>query len=486
MKKRVVIVAVACWLLMTNTIVQIASADALEEVCADFDSRVQVEDYAQVTSPALNIRNTPGVDAKRLRDPLTPGTLIHVDAGPECVDNYTWWQVTVDGLQGWVAEGNSDVYFLSEPVDPDQIEPVSDGGTRGDVNPNPPLSPLDGRPGGGNYDSACEGIDDNLVASDPATSSYVDSGALVIFTPSLNMLEVDTPAICLGRSYAPNGSEIAIAPNGTRYPPSIMTSYDDEDGAFRYAAVQLPADAFFQFGTWTLQVDGFGLSIDVRAPEHPYVLYTFLDDGMMIVGGLRPHERFIASGTGDEDDTTRYFQAQADSDGSFVIPLRRLPWYDDLPEYDTNSLYASVTRTDIIGQEGSFVTLEGVSVQDPVTEYEWFRIPVREAAPLMQQLIWGGQYSQADAEALLQDWTCPDAAPIRLNRNENESAAAVGNAQRIYSRPSLNSQVREVVQAGDTMFLLGGVECADNGVWWETSDGWLMESQNHQYLWAPA
>jgi hypothetical protein len=46
--------------------------------------------------------------------------------------------------------------------------------------------------------------------------------------------------------------------------------------------------------------------------------------------------------------------------------------------------------------------------------------------------------------------------------------------------------MRVVVQPGETMFLLGGVECADNGVWWETGDGWLMESQNHQYLWEPS
>ncbi|MEO8392798.1 MAG: hypothetical protein ABI700_07380 [Chloroflexota bacterium] len=466
----------------------------IRQVCGDFTSRLKVGDYALVTSPALNFRNAPNTHADRVRDPLEPGTLVSIDKGPQCVDSYTWWQITANHLQGWVAEGNPDKYFLSPPVDPSKVvqQNTNTGtGSSGNANPNPPLATLDARPGGGNYDYACRGVsDDELTGRDPSTSSNVDNGASLRFSPSLNMLEVDTPAICLGANYGLDGNEVAFGPDGRSYTPVITPVYRDvEDdgsgGELDYTQVQLPSEAFNQFGRWQLQASGFSLDVDIRAPSHPYVLYTFADNGEMIVGAMQPNERFIANGTGNDGDSTYHFEAQVNGAGVFVIPLAQLPWFNDLSQYDTNSLYASVTETDIIGQQGSFVTLDGVTVRDPVSGYDWFRIPVRYAAPLMHEIVWGGNYDEAGAENLLRSWTCPGAAPIQLNQNENESATASGDAQAIYSQPSVNSQVQETVQPGDTIFLLDGVECGDNGVWWESNDGWLLESRNGQYLWTP-
>jgi hypothetical protein len=467
----------------------------IRQVCGDFTSRLKVGDFSLVTSPALNFRNAPNTHADRVRDPLEPGTLVSIDKGPQCADGYTWWQITANHLQGWVAEGTPDKYFLSPPVDPDQVGQQSTHtgtGSSGNANPNPPLATLDARPGGGNYDYACRGVgDDELTGRDPSTSSNVDNGSFIPMSLSLNMIEVDTPAICLGANYGLDGSETAIAPNGSSYDPLITTVYrdDDDDGnndTLDYTQVQLPLQAFYQLGRWRIQANGFSMDVDVRTTGLPYVLYTFADNGEMIVGGMEPNERFIANGTGNDGDSTYHFEAQANGDGMFVTALSQLPWFNDLSQYDTNSLYASVTQTDIIGQQGSFVTLDGVTVRDPATGYDWFRIPVRYAASLMQEIVWGGSYSEADADNLLMSWTCPGAAPIQLNQNENESASIAGDAQPIYSQPSINSQVQEMIQPGDSTYLLDGVECSDNGVWWETGNGWIMESQNGQYLWRPS
>ena len=344
---------------------------------------------------------------------------------------------------------------------------------------------LDGRPGGGNYGYACRWIEDGLVGFDPSTGSDVSSGTVITFVPTLNMLEVDTPAICLGQSYPPNGRETAVSPDGRSYPATTTSEFWD-DGAFGDASVQLPIEAFRQPGRWQIQANGFSLNVDVLLPDHPYVMYTLLDGGKMFVGGLKPNERFIVNGTGDEDYSTYYFEAQADSNGTYMTPLRQLPWYDDLQPDDSNSLYASVTRTDIIGEQGSFVTLDGVDVRDPATGDRWFRIPVREAAPVMREIVWGGQYDETSAENLLQSWTCPGALPIRINRHENGSASVTGAAQPLYSEPSIHSDIREIVQPGDTVFVFDGVQCGDNGVWWDTSGGWLMESENGHYLWEPS
>ena len=113
---------------------QVSSAYTMQEACADFYSRVRVGTYVQVTSPALNIRSTPSKDGDPLGDPLPAGTLVFIDDGPECADNYTWWQITVDDLQGWVAEGRPDRYFLSEPVDPDQVVQTSTEEASGELN----------------------------------------------------------------------------------------------------------------------------------------------------------------------------------------------------------------------------------------------------------------------------------------------------------------------------------------------------------------
>src|SRR5829696_1174320 len=160
------------YLLIGSGIVNGAIFSPLRQGCDGFNSRLNVGDFVLVTSPALNIRGAPGTNAERLRDPLEPGTPASIVQGPECVDGYTWWNVTADGTQGWVAEGNPDTYFLSEPVDPDQIDQSDpDFDASGDANPNPPLSTLDGKPGGGNYEYACRGLDDGLIARDPSTSS---------------------------------------------------------------------------------------------------------------------------------------------------------------------------------------------------------------------------------------------------------------------------------------------------------------------------
>jgi hypothetical protein len=200
---------------------------------------------------------------------------------------------------------------------------------------------------------------------------------------------------------------------------------------------------------------------------------------------MQPNERFIASGTGDDGDTIRWFEAQANSNGSFVTSLSQLPWFQDLPDYDTNYLYDSVAQIDIIGQMGSFVTLESVEVEDPENGDEWYSIPVRYVAPLMREIVWGGNYDEASARNLLLSWTCPGASPIRLRRDAGAIVLEEAGAQRIYLEPSLNAEVDSTRDPGDTVYVFSGIECADNGVWWYTGDGWFMESQGNRYFWQP-
>lgn len=465
----------------------LAHAQPLAQACGDFTSRLAVGDSALSIAPALNIRESPSTDAERLRDPLEPGTMATITAGPRCEDGYTWWEVEAVGTVGWVAEGNPDVYFLSEPVDPDAVsQPQGNFDTSGNANPNPPLSTLDGNPGGGNYFHVCDGGSyDGVIGRIAYSEDNINNGGSVVYRPFTHVLEVDTPALCFIREveYQNNGS--AITPNGQRVDPLVSRLFDEGD--IYLTQIQLPPQAFLTAGTWRLEVPGYSINIDVRPLNHPYVLFTLADGGQMLVAGLQPNERFVLSGASRGGNDPEWFEARANQQGIFTVPLSQLSWMRDFDEFDTNNLRAAVGTIDIIGQMGSFLSFDGISVTNPQTGFYWYRIPMRYGAPLMHELVWGGNYDEASAQDYLRQWTCPGASPIRLDPQNTNGRAYVASGvgtQGIYTAPSLNAPIEETREPGDYLVISQGVECADNGVWWSAGgDEWIMENQGSQYFW---
>jgi hypothetical protein len=77
-------------------------------------------DWAQVSlDPPLpnNIRRQPGLSSE-LIGIIQPGETVRLLKGPLCVDGYAWWFVrSLDGLEGWTAEGNASNYWLIPPLD---------------------------------------------------------------------------------------------------------------------------------------------------------------------------------------------------------------------------------------------------------------------------------------------------------------------------------------------------------------------------------
>ena len=77
------------------------------------ESRLQKNDYGYVNSESpLNIREQP--NGARLGQLTQWDSFIVLD-GADCVANYRWWYVDTGTISGWVAEGDSDTYWL-EPV----------------------------------------------------------------------------------------------------------------------------------------------------------------------------------------------------------------------------------------------------------------------------------------------------------------------------------------------------------------------------------
>jgi hypothetical protein len=68
------------------------------------------------------VRVSPGRSSEVLTT-LPEGTAFTVLEGPECTDDWLWWRIqTVDGVVGWVSEGDpNDGYYL-EPYDLEQLQ----------------------------------------------------------------------------------------------------------------------------------------------------------------------------------------------------------------------------------------------------------------------------------------------------------------------------------------------------------------------------
>lgn len=64
----------------------------------------------------LNIRSGPGLDGRILAVLHSLDVFFVID-GPRCADDYTWFKVRSQGVEGWIAEGEPGLYYV-EPYLP--------------------------------------------------------------------------------------------------------------------------------------------------------------------------------------------------------------------------------------------------------------------------------------------------------------------------------------------------------------------------------
>ena len=99
------------------------------------DILLKPDDWARVsTDPPLpnKIRSQPGSSGEIIGK-VQPGENVLVVDGPRCADGYTWWFVrSLDGLEGWTAEGDTAGYWLVEPISVwyQLPEPLTPGGAK--------------------------------------------------------------------------------------------------------------------------------------------------------------------------------------------------------------------------------------------------------------------------------------------------------------------------------------------------------------------
>lgn len=82
-------------------------------------NRLIVYERGRVTNDdpsPLNLRAGPSTSFDILNT-LPTGTLFFVLEGPRCSQRYAWYRIEYNGAQGWIAEGDSQKYFV-EPYLP--------------------------------------------------------------------------------------------------------------------------------------------------------------------------------------------------------------------------------------------------------------------------------------------------------------------------------------------------------------------------------
>lgn len=96
------------------TIIATATDFARFTGCPDAPtSRLIVQERGQVTpsDETLNLREGPSTDFE-IRTRIEPEEFFFVIDGPECSGGYTWFQIRYGRFEGWIAEGDSDGYYV--------------------------------------------------------------------------------------------------------------------------------------------------------------------------------------------------------------------------------------------------------------------------------------------------------------------------------------------------------------------------------------
>lgn len=96
---------------------------------------LKIGDWAMVsTDPPIpnKVRSQPGSNSELIGQ-IQPGENVLVLDGPQCSDGYTWWHVhSLEGVDGWTAEGDASGYWLVDPISAwfQLPEPLKSGGTK--------------------------------------------------------------------------------------------------------------------------------------------------------------------------------------------------------------------------------------------------------------------------------------------------------------------------------------------------------------------
>ncbi|MBL8132029.1 MAG: SH3 domain-containing protein [Anaerolineae bacterium] len=77
-------------------------------------TRLIVRERARVTledDAPLNVREGAGTSFEVIAQ-IEPGEILFVLSGPTCSQRYAWYRIAYEDIEGWIAEGTTDAYFV--------------------------------------------------------------------------------------------------------------------------------------------------------------------------------------------------------------------------------------------------------------------------------------------------------------------------------------------------------------------------------------
>ncbi len=461
-----------------------AAAPQHQAACPGFETRLEVGIEARVMpGTPNNIRAQANVDATRVGQ-IPAGAVFTVLDGPQCNGGITWWYVNYNGVTGWTAEAAGSEQFL-EPMPPLGTGGAGSG-TGGNTSGDGRLLPEDivsglafSGMGGGGGDVApthiCRAefvryLEANLSAEYDTTISrgvgavalgfetyrvvgefenlpinvYSD-GDLISDVDMLDPSQLTTkfnfaPAICIVGDAASDGaasSVSAVAPDGTAYSP-IVQRLDGVD------QVQLPIEAYYTPGIWTLEANDFSVRINTVLNPVTRGATQWRDTGAggvlfyVVFGGYQPNEDIVfATELGDvvrvRTNQRGYAGYAFPNDGGYRLTL-----------------------TAIVPSSGRNVYSEPLSV--PQRARPDYNIP----ASVMREVLYNLTYQRGTFDPF--SWTCPgsDAPSLRIFGY----ARVVTDTVNVRRDPNTNSPVEARLTTGDRVQVSEGVECSDGMTWW--------------------
>jgi hypothetical protein len=266
--------------------------------CTGYQPQIQSLAQAKVGPGGSNrIRRSPGLDAPRIGE-LPSGSVFTVLLGPVCADEYTWWLIHSGTLTGWTAEGQGTTHWLV-PNSAENHAPKQPPGSLGGTSTTVLYS-----------FGLCATSRDIQLADAFANGTEADFSETVEFALGSDTLSVE-PGICAPSGIA--GQIAAFTPAGVELPADVEVFND-----FGMLRTTLPDIAYTIPGPWSLRVRGYQFTIDIRAPEGPFMqgLYENVsgDVGVnrLILGGFQPGERIVIVTSRSNADTIRYTPSEGE------------------------------------------------------------------------------------------------------------------------------------------------------------------------------
>src|SRR5262245_2430589 len=147
MHRRYVILFLLLLCIGTSIAIQQSPAIAQQKNCPGAPpSRLTVGGFGQVTiTPAgqvavpVRVRDAAGRGG-RVIGQITDGTSFQVKEGPVCKDGFAWWHIATESIDGWVAEGDANGYYVEPTEGANQGSAAST--PKPQTGPTPILAPV--------------------------------------------------------------------------------------------------------------------------------------------------------------------------------------------------------------------------------------------------------------------------------------------------------------------------------------------------------